>query len=856
MKNNYPLDDTTRVKYHLVSSLHQIKKTAIRNPVAFSGAAFGLLVLSSADMVELIPGLNAITDTPYFNFFHEVHSLLIIGIILLIAYRWYPVLGFAGLTLYTILHIPYFLLDAGEQPLETVHIIMVIFMGVAGTILIDKTRRIQAKATDNNQRLGSLYRTSQEMSQSLDMDAVTSRALEATLGVLNLDAGTIRYIDETAQEAAMLSHFGLPKVLVQEIQASPTLKLGQGIAGEVAQSGKPLVIKELADYGNGVYKAFQSSGFQSAAALPLKVRGKVVGVITGFSYQQRSFSPADLDLMASLGSMVGMTIANSRLFSEVETKGKEWERTFDSVSEGIALLTPDRMILRANWALARMLNTTPKTLAGQRCYQVFYDSGFLVKWCPGENCTGENNPCEVVMLESRIGDRWLQMHADPVLGPKGERLSIVHTTRDITELKKTEEALTRSLSIIEAVLDMVQIAGSGLITKEVYTAFTSKLLKLVPFDEARLFLLDHTDQVFHTLTVRVAGELLVKSGDIPRSECKATEWLILQNKPHMEKDIAEKSQLAYDEGLVREGYRAILRLPLSFSGQPFGSFELKSYHPGVYGKAEQQTMEQLCNVIAQTIWYQHVVTLEVAERRELQEMDEARERFIAFLAHELRSPLTPVVASANLLALQFPKETGSPEYRCIHNIIRGAKTLDARLSDLLDIAQYRLAAFSLQLETVDFASLINDVVSRFESLAKDNGQNIKLDMADYLPSIRADSRRLEQIIVNLLDNAVKFTPRGGGINLSSMVDNNNMIIKIQNDGPGIPEEERAKLFQPYWRGKSDRLRLRGSGFGLAICKRLVEAHGGKIWVENMSGMKGSTFVFMVPLGGPTTKGED
>lgn len=850
-----PRDIITGVKNYLRNTLWQIKKFALRNPFVVTGVVLGLLVFSSADMVELIPLFGAVTNTQYFNFFHpDISGLLTIGVILFIAYRWEPALGSASLFLYFAAHIPYLFLDSVKEPFEAVHILLVILAGIIGIFLITKMRRIQAEAAQHNLRLVSLYKTSQEMSQSLDLNAVTDRALESTLRVLNLDAGTIRYIDEVTQDIVMLTHFGFPSEVVEEIQASPRLKVGQGMAGLVAQNGKPLVVEALPQYNNLVFKTINKAGFQSAAALPIKVRGNVVGVITGFTYQRRAFTPADLDLMASLGNMVGMTIANSKLFGEVETKGREWERTFDSVSEGISLLTPDHRILRANWALARMLNTTPKALVGQRCYEIFHNSGSPLEGCPGDSCMAQMSPCEVVSLEPKMDNHWLQMRADPVFGTKGELLSIVHTIRDITELKRTEEALTRSLLITEAVLDMVQIAGRGIITKDVYTAFTSKLLKLVPFDEASLFLLDHTEQIFHTLTVHISGDVLVTSSEIPCSECKAVERSILQNQTHLENDIAEKRQFDFDESLAQAGFRAIMRVPLSFSGQPFGTFELKSRHPGVYGKTEQQTVEQLCDVIAQMIWYQHVSNLEVAERRELQEMDEAREQFIAFLAHELRSPLTPVVASANLLAKLIPQESGSPEYRCINNIIVGAKTLEARLTDLLDIAQYRIATFSLQLETIEFTGIINEVVSRFESLARKKGQIINLDMPEQLPPLAADSQRLEQVLVNLVDNAVKFTPQGGAIHLSAMVEGNNLLVKVQDDGPGIPEGGRAKLFQPYWRGKSDRLRFRGTGFGLAICKRLVEAHGGKIWVEN-SASKGSTFAFMVPLDGPKTKGD-
>ncbi|MBI4596309.1 MAG: GAF domain-containing protein [Candidatus Tectomicrobia bacterium] len=855
MKNNKdnPRGEVNRVINYLKNTLIQPKTTKSKNPLAIAGVILGLLVLSSVDLVGLWPQFRAIANTQSFRFFHEVQSLLIVWITLYLSYRWYPALGLTGLLIYISVHIPYFVFNITKEPLVTVHISLVTITGIIGTILIGKIRQIQAAAAQHNLQMGHLNRIGQEMGQSLDLSAVTGRALESTLRILNLDAGIIRYIDEVTKEVVILSHWGLPAALAKEILVNPGLKMGQGIAGEVAESGEPLIIESLAQYKNLVYKAFLGAGFRSAAALPLKVRGNVVGVITGFTFQARTFTTDDLDLMASLGNMAGMAIANSRLFSEVAAKGKEWERTFDSVSEGIALLSPEHRIIRVNWTLARMLNTTPQALVGQRCFDVFRNLGSPLDGCPGDACMAEGGPREIVSFESKFGDRWLQMRADPVLDSKGELISIVQTVRDITELKRTEDALTRSLLTTNAVLDMVQIAGRGLIKKEVYAAFTSRLLKLVPFDEATIFLLDHTEQVFHTLAVRADSELSVTSNDIPLSECKAAEWLTHPSTAHLENDSSEIKLPHDDENSKLAVYKATMRIPLSFSNQPFGIFELKSYQPGTYGEAEQQIMRQLCNVLAQMIWYQHVANLEVAERKELQEMDEAREQFVAFLAHELRSPLTPVIASADLLARQIPKEPGSPEYRCINNIMLGAKTLEARLSDLLDIAQYRMATFSLQLGPVEFKEIAKGVASRFESLVKEKGQTLSLEIPEQLPVLQADSRRLEQVIGNLVDNAVKFTPQGGAIRLSAIVNDNNLLVKVHDSGSGIPYEEQAKLFQPYWRGKSDRLRFRGAGFGLSICKRLVEAHGGKIWVEN-SPDKGTTFVFYLPVDGPKAKG--
>jgi signal transduction histidine kinase len=127
-----------------------------------------------------------------------------------------------------------------------------------------------------------------------------------------------------------------------------------------------------------------------------------------------------------------------------------------------------------------------------------------------------------------------------------------------------------------------------------------------------------------------------------------------------------------------------------------------------------------------------------------------------------------------------------------------------------------------------------------------NGQSLNLALASSLPLVWADEERLQQVVLNLLINASKFTPEGGKITMKAKQKNSALVVEIQDTGPGIPEEEQQRLFQPYHRQLSDREHLSGLGLGLALCKYLVELHDGQIWVESEAG-KGSTFGFSMPL---------
>jgi signal transduction histidine kinase len=238
---------------------------------------------------------------------------------------------------------------------------------------------------------------------------------------------------------------------------------------------------------------------------------------------------------------------------------------------------------------------------------------------------------------------------------------------------------------------------------------------------------------------------------------------------------------------------------------------------------------------------------ESLRRQTLEDQDKERAQFITLLGHELRTALTPVLASARLLAEQFHPQVGSPQYRLISSIVRGAEALEERLSDILDIAQIQAGVFQVEKRVIEPAGLINDVVLQFVPLAESKRQALSLDLPQRLPLVKADRRRIAQVLMNLLGNAVKFTPEGGNIEVKAAVRAPNLAIEVHNSGTGFSAEEKQRLFQPYYRNNNvDRQRLPGSGLGLFLCRRLIESHGGRIWVESVAG-KGNVFGFTLPL---------
>ena len=234
------------------------------------------------------------------------------------------------------------------------------------------------------------------------------------------------------------------------------------------------------------------------------------------------------------------------------------------------------------------------------------------------------------------------------------------------------------------------------------------------------------------------------------------------------------------------------------------------------------------------------------EQLQWEKQNEEWLRFVDTLNHELKTPLTSIIAAAGLLAEEL-EEDGQESYRrLIQTITRNAETLETRLAEFLEVIKTRGGGLRLELEPIDIKSLLQGVGRQISPLIESKGLNLLVDLPETLPLVQGDGQRLEQVVINLMSNATKFTPKGGNITLRARKNDNELLVEVQDSGIGISKEEQVRLFIPYSRLNSDVQHHPGLGLGLALAKQVVDLHGGKIWVESEIG-KGSTFAFSLPL---------
>jgi len=237
------------------------------------------------------------------------------------------------------------------------------------------------------------------------------------------------------------------------------------------------------------------------------------------------------------------------------------------------------------------------------------------------------------------------------------------------------------------------------------------------------------------------------------------------------------------------------------------------------------------------------VVVDITDRKKL---DQLKDEFIGLVSHELRTPLTVIMGSLNTVLSEGARLSPSETRQLLQDAAEESEVLSHLLGNLLELSRAQAKRLFLYTEPVSIHKVVEDSVDKIQK--QSSGHQFVIDLAKELPLVHADPLRLERILYNLLENAVKYLPQGGKIQVFAKRERDHLVIGIADQGVGISIDDQAKLFGPFQRlDQPIGDRVKGAGLGLLVCRRLVEAHGGCIWIESELG-KGSTFFFTLPLG--------
>lgn len=223
-----------------------------------------------------------------------------------------------------------------------------------------------------------------------------------------------------------------------------------------------------------------------------------------------------------------------------------------------------------------------------------------------------------------------------------------------------------------------------------------------------------------------------------------------------------------------------------------------------------------------------------------------RDEVLAVVSHDLRNPLSVIdMCTASLSDKLAPDDAGA--LSLVRTIESSTAWMNRLIEDLLDVARVEAGRLALERHPHDLVRVISEATVMLEPLIAEKSIMLREDLPEYLPRAHVDARRIVQVLENLVSNAVKHTAPGGEIHIRAAAADGEVHVEVRDTGAGIPAENLPHLFDRFWQAQG--ARRGGAGLGLAIAKGIVEAHGGRIWVESMVG-QGSTFAFSIPLEAP------
>jgi len=299
------------------------------------------------------------------------------------------------------------------------------------------------------------------------------------------------------------------------------------------------------------------------------------------------------------------------------------------------------------------------------------------------------------------------------------------------------------------------------------------------------------------------------------------------------------------EYLLEGQIQTLAIFPLVASGDWLGSLLVyyKQEHP--FDHIELRHLKVLIDQATITLYNLHLLKVEEESRHEAERANAIKTEFLAMISHELRTPLTSIIGFTTTLLAEDVVWEPEEQRDFIQTIQQEADRLQELIDHLLDLSRLEAGMLPISLEIHPLQKIIDDVLPQFHSLT--GHHTLTLHLPANLPPIYVDSRRIAQVLVNLVRNCSTYAPEGTEISITAGVRGDFMQINVSDQGPGIPPAEHKKVFKAFQRGGNvENGTAQGAGLGLAICKGLVEAHGGRIWIKKKNTL-GTTISFTIPL---------
>ncbi len=678
-----------------------------------------------------------------------------------------------------------------------------------------------------------LYRISREIASTLDLAELLKKVLSLASNAIGAIRGSIIILDESGNpyESAIIVRDQLITHTNEQLQA--TLK--EGLAGWVVKHRDSVVIPDTSVDQRWLRRPDdEETGQKSVIAVPIMVRNDLIGVITLVHPQPNYLQTSHLNLVHAVADQAGVAALNARLFGESQRQArvmtalansalamsstlelevvlqnilKEIQDALQVESVALSLIDTEGGYLEYKAAIHESMDLHSK-LVGKKIMIGHGFAGWVAEKGEGEIVS---NPAQ--------DPRFLQTNkVYPEMSPFGIVAAPIFVPGRVLGVLEAINPYAGQFEpdALPVLSGIGSLAGSFIQNAQLYEDLQnthSRYYDLFENSIDPIIITDLEGNILETnnRTLQTSKYSEDKLKSMAISDIHQVNWDVIGTAY---KDLEQEISSAYESTLVTaEGGE----IPI----------QVNVHQIQIAGESRLQ-------------W----IFRDITERRNL---DQLREDLTSMIFHDLRSPLSNVISSLDVIQASLPG-TDDPEIQSLFEIANRSTIRIQRLTkSLLDINRLESGQSITNLETFQPEELINYARQEMITQATAKKQEVTINIPDNIPHINADRNMIERVLINLVQNAIKYTPSQGKVEIGLGVLDQEIQIWVQDSGPGVDPAYIDRIFDKFTRIHPDE-RIKGLGLGLAFCRLAVEGHGGRIWVENLAG-GGAKFTFTIPLKG-------
>jgi GAF domain-containing protein/sensor histidine kinase YesM len=460
----------------------------------------------------------------------------------------------------------------------------------------------------------------------------------------------------------------------------------------------------------------------------------------------------------------------------------------------------------------------------------------------------EEVPIGVIVLARQRVEPFTEKQIGLVTTFADQAVIAIENARLFNELRARTAELGRSVDELRALNEVGQAVSSTLDLRAVLSTILTRSVGLAGADAGAIFRYNRAGREFRLVDqvgwdealARAVGDLRIAEADTAMGEAAA------RRAPMQVADLAERPRAPLRDASLGVGFRSVLIVPLVGPERILGALVLQRRAIGEFSDETVRLMQTLASQSVLAIQNARLFR-EIADKSEqLALASQHKSQFLANMSHELRTPLNAILGYAELLVDGIYGELPERPRGVLERIQNNGKHLLALINDVLDLAKIEAGQLTLTLEDYSLAEVVKSVVTATEPLAAAKGLKFTALVEDGMPKAHGDARRVSQVLLNLVGNAIKFTDQGE-VEISTAADRGQFVLTVRDTGPGIADADQERIFGEFQQIDNTNTRKKGgTGLGLAISKRMVEMQGGTISVASALG-QGSTFRVVLPV---------